>query len=107
MSVPANHSIPETKQSHLTSFLLASAISVGANLVYRKKTNTSLTHALVNGIAKGAASTVIFSTVKPDTAVNIAASAGLIIGSSILIDSVMKDFDSVLTKEKTEREVLP
>ncbi len=120
MSLPTSQPLPGTttpdeqaKKSLLNSFLFTSALSVGANLLDRKRTNASLSHALVHGIAKGAASTAILATVKPTTAVKIAASAGLIMGSGLLIDAAMKDFDSIFTKEKISKktdkrkEVLP
>ncbi len=91
--VPVQTSFPgDARQPGIvTTFMIASAMSVGANLVDVRQGRRSFSHALINGFAKGAVSTMIVSGPVPDTPVKVAGTIGLLAGAGYIIDSVMED----------------
>ncbi len=79
------------QQGLVTTFMIASAMSVGANLVDVRQGRRSVSHALINGFAKGAVSTMILSGSKPDSPVKVAGTIGLLAGAGYIIDSIMEN----------------
>lgn len=69
---------------------IASAASIGSNLVDVRNGTLSLSLALLNGVAKGAAASYIFSKTTRSTTGEILVAAGFLAGAAYLIDAKMK-----------------
>ena len=69
---------------------IASAASIGSNLVDVKNGTLSLPLALLNGVAKGAAASYILSKTTRSTTGEILVAAGFLAGAAYLIDAKMK-----------------
>ncbi len=69
---------------------IASAATIGANMVDVQNNTMTGTKAVVNGIAKGAAATVILSLTPKKTVWEIALTAAALAGAGYAIDRAMK-----------------
>ena len=70
---------------------LASAASIGANMVGVQDGSMTKTDAVINGIAKGAAASVILAVTPKRTVLDIALAAAALAGSGYVIDRVMNN----------------
>ncbi|PIE62562.1 MAG: hypothetical protein CSA25_04495 [Desulfobacter postgatei] len=69
---------------------LASAATIGANMVDVQNGTMSKTQAVVNGLAKGAAASVILSLTDKKSLVDIGITAAALAGTGYAIDKLMK-----------------
>lgn len=86
--------IPEDQFTPLgfmaATLTISSAATIGANMVDVRNGTMSHGKAVVNGIAKGVAATVILSLTPKQTVVDIALTAAALAGTGYAIDRVMK-----------------
>jgi len=80
-----NPSLP----AFLTTLGLSSAVAIGANWVEVRQGRMTPAHALRNGLAKGAAATLVLRATTRGTVWQVAMAAGLLAGAGFLIDSAM------------------
>ena len=69
---------------------IASAATIGANMVDVQNGTLSKSAAVVNGLAKGAAATVILSLTEKKTLLDIGLTAAALAGAGYMIDRIMK-----------------
>lgn len=72
------------------TLVVASAASIGTNMLAVKNGELTLPLAVVNGIAKGAAASYILSKTTRSTAGEIVVAASLLAGAAYFIDAKMK-----------------
>lgn len=69
---------------------IASALSVGTNMVDVRNGAMTKSQAVVNGVVKGTVATVILNATTRGTALQVVMAAGVLAGAGFMIDSVMK-----------------
>lgn len=69
---------------------VASAFSIGSNMVDVKNGSMTTGQAIVNGLAKGVATSVILAATTRSTVGQVALAAGVLFGTGYLVDSAMK-----------------
>lgn len=69
---------------------IASAISIGSNMVDVKNGAMTTGQAVLNGMAKGAAATLIMNATARSTILQVAMAAAVLAGAGFLIDTTMK-----------------
>ncbi len=72
------------------TIVLASAATIGANMVDVQNGTLSKTLAVVNGVAKGTAASLILSLTDKKNVVDIGITASALAGAGYLIDKLMK-----------------
>lgn len=79
---------------------IASAASIGSNLIDVRNGSMSLPLALVNGVVKGAAASYILSKTTRSTTTEVLVAAGFLAGAAYFIDSKMKKNVKAASKEQ-------
>ncbi|PID41206.1 MAG: hypothetical protein CR981_04250 [Proteobacteria bacterium] len=79
---------------------VASAVSIGSNMVEVRNGGMTIPQAVVNGIAKGAAASIVLKVTERRSPLGVVAAAGVLAGTGYLIDSMMK-------KRKTQQCQIP
>jgi hypothetical protein len=74
----------------LTTLTIASAVSIGSNMVDVQNDSMTVPQAVLNGVVKGAAATLILNTAARNTVLQVALAGGVLAGAGYLIDSAMK-----------------
>lgn len=74
----------------LTTLTIAGAVAIGSNMVDVQNQVMTVPQALLNGLAKSAAATLILGVTTRSTALQVILAAGVLAGSGYLIDSAMK-----------------
>jgi len=74
----------------VTTLTLASAVSIGSNMLDVQNGSMTMPQAILNGVAKGTAATLILNTTARSTALQVVLAAGILGGAGYLIDSAMK-----------------
>ncbi len=89
---PAFIQVPQftSVSSIATTLTVASAASIGSNLVDVRNGSMTMGQAVANGMAKGAAVSLILSSTVRSNALQIGLAAGILAGAGYMIDSVMK-----------------
>ncbi|PIE70010.1 MAG: hypothetical protein CSA22_10160 [Deltaproteobacteria bacterium] len=72
------------------TIVLASAATIGANMVDVQKGRLSKTRAVLNGFAKGTAASLILSLTDKKNVVDIGITASALAGAGYVIDKLMK-----------------
>jgi len=73
---------------------IASAVSIGSNLVEVRNKTMTIPQAVLNGLAKATAATVILKTTERRSFGSVLMAATMLAGAGFLIDSVMKQSKS-------------
>jgi len=74
----------------LNTIGLASAVAIGSNWVEVRRGTMTPGQAVLNGIAKGAAVSLIFKATARNTPLQVVLAVGVLAGAGFLIDSTMK-----------------
>ncbi len=74
----------------LTTLTIASAVSIGSNIVDVQKGSMTVPHAVLNGVVKGTAATLILENTARNTVLQVAFTASVLASAGYLIDSAMK-----------------
>jgi hypothetical protein len=74
----------------LTTLTIAGAVAVGSNMVDVQNRVMTVPQAVLNGLAKGAAATLILGVTNRSTPLQVVLAAGVLAGAGYLIDSAMK-----------------
>lgn len=74
----------------LTTFVLASSVSVGSNLIEVKRGRMGLDLAVGNALVKGVLATAVLGGSRPVTALQVVGTACLLGGVGYFVDSMMK-----------------
>jgi hypothetical protein len=82
---------------------IASAASIGANMVDVRNGSISLPFAILNGLAKGAAASYILSKTTRSTTGEVLVAAGFLAGAAYLIDAKMKKSPQCDAVEEAEQ----
>ncbi|PHR27246.1 MAG: hypothetical protein COA36_09675 [Desulfotalea sp.] len=91
ISAQAGQGAPFTPFGTLAATLvIASAASIGSNLVDVRNGSLTLPLAVVNGVAKGAVASYILAKTTRSTAGEVLIAAGFLAGAAYLIDAKMK-----------------
>lgn len=84
-----------------TTLTIASALSIGSNMVDVQNGGMTFPLAISGGLAKGAAATLILSVTTRSTVVQVMLAAGVLATAGYLIDSIMKkDLDELCVVPK-------
>ena len=86
-----------------TTVTLASALAIGANMVDVRNGTMSMSRAVLNGLAKGSAASLIMSATLPSTPQRVALIAGLLAGAGFYIDSNMKTKKKELCRNREDK----
>ncbi len=78
---------------------VASAASIGSNWLDVQRGEMTPAAAVVNGLVKGTAATVILNSTARTTALQVGFAAGVLAGAAYIIDSVMKKSKEVQISE--------
>ncbi len=78
---------------------VASAASIGSNWLDVQRGRMAPVDAVVNGLAKGTAVTVILNSTTRSTALQVGLVAGVLAGTAYIIDSAMKKNNERQTSE--------
>jgi hypothetical protein len=73
-----------------TSLTIASALAIGSNLVDVRRGSMTLPGAVLNGLVKGAAASLILAGTRRTTVGQVVLAAAALAGTGFLIDSTMK-----------------
>ncbi len=73
-----------------TGLAISSAVAIGSNLVSVSRGTMTLPQALVNGLAKGALSSIILAQTRRTTIPEIVGTAGILVAAGYAIDSLTK-----------------
>ncbi len=73
-----------------SSLTIASAVAIGSNMVDVRNGGMSLSQAVVNGVVKGAAATLIINNTTRNSTLGVVLAAGVLAGAGYVIDTVMK-----------------
>lgn len=76
--------------SVIAALTIASAVSIGSNLTDVGNGAMTIPEAVLNGLAKGAAASLILHATSRSTAAQVALAAAVLAGAGYLIDSAMK-----------------
>jgi hypothetical protein len=90
---PAQNPSPQPAGSAATvatTLTVASALSIGSNLVEVRRGRMTLPGAVLNGLVKGAAASLILAGTRRTTAPQVVLAAVVLGGAGFLIDSAMK-----------------
>lgn len=74
----------------LTTLTIASAVSIGSNVRDVQNGVMTMPQAVLNGMVKGTAATLILDLTTRSTALQVALAAGILAGAGYMIDSAMK-----------------
>lgn len=74
----------------VTTLVLSSAVAVGSNLVDVRNRSMSLSQAVLNGLSKGAAASLILHAASRRTPLQVAMTTGVLVATGFLVDSAMK-----------------
>jgi ABC-type thiamin/hydroxymethylpyrimidine transport system permease subunit len=74
----------------ITTLTIASAVTIGSNMVDVQNGSMTMPQALLNGVAKGTAATLILNVTARSTTLQVAMAAGILASAGYLIDSAMK-----------------
>lgn len=74
----------------VTTLVISSAVSVGSNLVDVRNQSMTLPQAVLNGLFKGAAASLILHVTSRSTPLQVTMAAGVLAAAGFLIDSAMK-----------------
>jgi hypothetical protein len=74
----------------IAALTIASAVSIGSNLTDVGNGAMTIPEAVLNGLAKGAAASLILHATSRSTAAQVALAAAVLAGAGYLIDSAMK-----------------
>jgi len=74
----------------ITTLTLASAVSIGSNMLDVQNGSMTIPQALLNGVAKGTAATLILNVTARNTTLQVAMAAGILASAGYLLDSAMK-----------------
>lgn len=74
----------------LSTLGIASAVSIGSNWLDVRHGAITPNQAILNGVAKGAAATLILKATSRSTPLQIVLAMGVLAGAGFLIDSAMK-----------------
>lgn len=77
--------------SVIATLTIASAISIGSNMVDVKDGKMTIPQAVLNAAAKGTAATIILNGAARSTPFQVVMTAGILAGAGFLIDTVMKN----------------
>ncbi len=69
---------------------IASAASIGSNMVDVKNGSMTVGEAVLNGVVKGTAATVILNATARSTTLQVVLAASVLAGAGFVIDSMMK-----------------
>ncbi len=94
-----NIATEEKAVNPLPTFLLASSVSAGSNLVEVRKGRMGLDLAISNALVKGVLATIVLSGSRPETLLQIAGKVCLLGSVGYVVDSLMKP---ELSGEKSE-----
>lgn len=85
-------SAPEfTPMGTITATLtIASAVSIGSNMVDVRNGTMNVSQAIFNGLAKGAAASLVLNATARSTTAQVVMVAGVLVGAGYLIDTAMK-----------------
>ena len=83
----------------ITTLTIASALSIGSNMVDVKTRRITVPLAILNAAAKGVAATVILNSTARTTPFQVVMVAGILAGTGFLIDTVMKKDKSKKTSD--------
>lgn len=75
----------------ITTLTIASAVTIGSNMVDVQNGSMTIPQAVMNGVVKGTAATLILDSTARKTALQVALAAGILAGAGYLIDSAMKN----------------
>jgi hypothetical protein len=89
---PAQNPAPQPAASAAvaTTLTVASALSIGSNLVEVRRGRMTLPGAVLNGLVKGAAASLILAGTRRTTVPQVVLAAVVLGGAGFLIDSTMK-----------------
>ncbi|WP_035239125.1 hypothetical protein [Desulfobacter vibrioformis] len=86
--------VPVPRESYpplaLAAITIASAATIGSNMVDVQNGTMSKTQAVLNGLAKGTAASLILSLTGRKSLVDIGMTAAALAGAGYLIDTIMK-----------------
>jgi len=74
----------------ISTLTLASAVSIGSNMLDVQNGAMTIPQALLNGVVKGTAATLILNVTARSSVLQVAMAAGVLAGAGYLIDSSMK-----------------
>jgi len=74
----------------ITTLTIASAVTIGSNMVDVQNGSMTMPQALLNGVAKGSAATLILNSTARNTTLQVVMAAGVLASAGYLIDSAMK-----------------
>lgn len=74
-----------------TTLTIASALSIGSNLVAVGRGDITMPQALLNGVAKGAAATLVLSAFRRTTVMQVVMTVFVLGGAGYLIESAMRE----------------
>ncbi len=75
----------------VAALTVASAASIGSNWLDVQRGRMTPANAVVNGLVKGTAATVILNSTVRSTVFQVGVAAGVLAGAAYIIDSVMKN----------------
>ncbi|HHB76202.1 MAG TPA: hypothetical protein ENK84_06640 [Desulfobulbus sp.] len=75
----------------VSTLALASALSIGSNMVDVQTGAMTIPQSIVNGVCKGAAATLILNTTAGRTALQVVFTAGVLATAGYVIDATMKN----------------
>jgi uncharacterized membrane protein YebE (DUF533 family) len=74
----------------ISTLTIASAVSIGSNMLDVQNGSMTIPQALLNGVAKGTAATLVLNATARSTVLQVIIAAGTLAGAGYLIDSSMK-----------------
>ncbi|PIE73553.1 MAG: hypothetical protein CSA20_02520 [Deltaproteobacteria bacterium] len=74
----------------VTTLTLASAVSIGSNMIEVQRGTMPLSRAVFNGVAKGAAAALIVQTISRSSVLQVALAASVLASAGYVIDTIMK-----------------
>lgn len=74
----------------ITTLTIASAVTIGSNIVDVQNGSMTMPQAVLNGVVKGTAASIILNATLRSTALQVVMAAGILAGAGYLIDSAMK-----------------
>ncbi len=73
-----------------STLTIASAVSIGSNMVDVKNGGMTFAEAVANGLVKGTAATIIINATARSTALQVGLAAAVLAGAGYTIDTLMK-----------------
>ncbi len=74
----------------VTTLTLASAVSIGSNMIEVQRGTMPLSRAVLNGVAKGAAAALIVQATSRSSVFQVALAASVLASAGYAIDTIMK-----------------